>query len=150
MRKLGTVGVAVTLAVALISGTAFGQFGVGLKLPSSEAFVATTFSDGFLIEGGVPILGLINGVLTIVVDGKLMFAPLSLGDVPLIPFMGAGMGLTPLGDTLIISPHGLAGLEYRLPEPPLAFFAEVGAGIAFTPLGVSLSFGGQIGARLGF
>lgn len=149
--KRSTIGLILAgILLLALSNSTLGQVGVGLKVPSTEVFVATTLSDGLMIEAGVPILALTNGVFTVVVDGKLMISSFNVADRPLIPFVGAGVAVTPFATALIISPHGMAGMEFRLGEPHLALFLELGAGVAFTSVGMVVGFNGQAGARLSF
>jgi len=150
MKRVFAAVIIVGLMVCTVSDPSFGQLGVGFKVPSTEVFVATTLSSGLLLEAGVPVRPLTNGVFTVIVDGKLMISSFNVAGLLLVPFLGAGVAVTPLSAVVLVSPHGLVGAEFRLREPNLALFLELGVGVAFTSLGIAVGFSGQAGARLSF
>jgi len=123
----------------------YSQLGVGGKLPSAEVFLALVSPDTIL-EGGISLLGLMGGTISLVGDVKLLLGPLQ--ELPLIPFAGAGLTVSLAGQAIFFSPHLLAGLEFRAGGMPFNFFGEAGASLTFSPLGIGLALGGQIGLRL--
>jgi len=123
----------------------YSQLGVGGKLPSAEVFLALVSPDAIL-EGGISLLGLMGGTISLVGDVKLLLGPLQ--ELPLIPFAGAGLTVSLAGQAIFFSPHGLLGLEFRPAGIPFNLSGEAGASLIFGHLGIGVALGGQIGLRL--
>lgn len=149
MKKLLQLSLVFIVFVALAGSTATAQLGIGIKLPSTQVFIANHLSDGTLIEIGASIGALSNSIISIGVAGKLFFDPVEIG-IMLKPFVGVGVVATVLNSAIFFSPFALAGTEYLLPDSHLSFFAEVGVGLTFGALGIGIAPGGQIGARFDF
>jgi len=64
-------------------------------------------------------------------------------------YYGLGLGATAAAGGLDIYPHGLAGLEFRLPDPALNLYAEGQLGaFVFTGGGFGPYFAGRLGVIL--
>lgn len=151
MRTLLVAGVLAITAVAMVAGTASAQLGAGVKLSQTfEAFVAYHASDHLLFEAGLPLGGLGGFYLILAIDAnaKLLFAPIEVAQVPLKPYLGAGITMASVFNVLVLSPHALAGVEYHLQDTAFSFFGELGAGVTLNPIGIFL--GATLGARYDF
>jgi hypothetical protein len=145
VKKAFIVGLLMFVVVSS-ADTASGQLGVGTKIPSAEVFVALVSEQAILEVGVIP--GFLGGAIALVADGKLLFG--ELADLPLWPFVGAGITISLTGQAIFFSPHALGGLEFRFTDIPLSLFGEVGVSLTFGALGIGLVPGGQIGARFDF
>ncbi len=151
MKKLLAASVLAVVAIVMVVSPASAQFGAGVKVPP-EVFLAYHMSENLMLEAGLPLGGLGGFFLTLAVDAnaKLFFAPVEVAEISLKPFLGAGVTIVSVLDTLVFTPHGLAGVEYHLPDTPFSLFGELGVGLSITPLGLGLGVGGAIGARFDF
>lgn len=149
MKKLLQLSLLLVLFLSIAGSTAYAQLGMGIKLPSTQVFISNKLSDGTLIEIGASISALSNSIISIGAAGKLYFDSVEIG-IMLQPCVGVGVVATVLNSAIFFSPLALAGVEYRLPESQLSFFAEVGVALTFGTLGIGIAPGGQIGARFDF
>jgi hypothetical protein len=147
MRRYLVGYLLIVIGMVALAGTASAQLGVGAKIPSAEIFVALV-SDHTILEGGVSLLGLAGGAVSLVADAKLLLG--QAAGLPLTPFIGAGLTISLVGQALFFSPHALAGVEYHLADTPFNLFGELGVSLTFGVLGIGLVPGGQIGVRLDF
>jgi len=143
------------LAALLLStaSTAFGQEGIGFKIPSTEIFFTSAFPNNLLLEGGIPLLSIFQGTPALKVSVKQPLPPwLTLGETPLFPFVGAGLGFIVKGNSLYIVPYGTTSLEYQPPNSSLTFLAEVNIGLSlsFNPFAAGFNFEGSLGFRFGY
>lgn len=148
MQKRLIGGVLVILMVAVLASTVSAQLGVGVKISGLlEPFIAYKMSERLMLEAGLPSVGLAGFfmVLAFNADVKLSFEPIEVAQVPLKPYLGAGIITIqlPVVRAWLFRPYGLAGVEYRLQDTPFSFFGELSLGLDLVP-------GGAIGARFEF
>jgi hypothetical protein len=152
MRKFVVGSILAIVVVAMVAGTASAQFGVGAMVPL-EVFLAYHVSENVLLQAGVPLGGLGGFFLALALDlnAKLFFTPLQVAEsVFLKPYLGAGVVIVTVFDTLVFSPYGMAGVEYRFPGTQVSLFGDLGVGVAFTALGLGVGVAPAIGIRLDF
>ena len=137
------------LVVGIASGTAFAQFGAGIKVPAMELFGSDRIAENTQVEAGVSIAALFNAVIALEVAGKRYFNPFDVG-IQLQPYVGLELNIAMLAGAIYFSPAALVGAEYHLGESPFHIFAEVGLGVTFGSLGIGIAPGGQLGVRVDF
>ncbi|OGF55844.1 MAG: hypothetical protein A2Z21_00585 [Candidatus Fraserbacteria bacterium RBG_16_55_9] len=151
MRTFLVASVLAIAVVAMMAGTTSAQLGAGIKLSQTlEAFVAYHAADNLMLEAGLPLGGLGGFFLVLAIDAnaKLFFDPIEVAQVPLRPYLGAGITIASVFNVLVLSPHALAGVEYHLQDTSFSFFGELGAGVTLNPIGIFL--GATLGARYDF
>ncbi|BBL82444.1 hypothetical protein TthAA37_13150 [Thermus thermophilus] len=76
--------------------------------------------------------------------------PLQSGELPMSWYYGAGLGAGIYwGGGFLVYPHGLAGVELRLPDPAINPYFEVQLGVSFANFSVFLPhFAGRLGVIL--
>lgn len=76
--------------------------------------------------------------------------PLQSGELPMSWYYGAGLGAGIYwGGGFRVYPHGLAGVELRLPDPAINPYFEVQLGVSFANFSVFLPhFAGRLGVIL--
>lgn len=76
--------------------------------------------------------------------------PLQSGELPVSWYYGAGLGAGIYwGGGFRVYPHGLAGVELRLPDPAINPYFEVQLGVSFANFSVFLPhFAGRLGVIL--
>ncbi|WP_143004331.1 hypothetical protein [Thermus arciformis] len=80
----------------------------------------------------------------------LQKSPLQTGGLPASWYYGAGLGAGIYwGGGFIVYPHGLAGVELRLPDPAINPYLEVQLGVSLLNFAVPLPhFAGRLGVIL--
>ncbi len=136
------------LMIALSFASAKGYFGVFSGYPEVIG-VQYTMDSGMRFSLGVPYTGAFG--IAGSADMILGTGPLEMEDVDLSYYYGAGLSAAMyFPSSFMVNGHGLAGVEWVIPETTFGVFFEAQLGVRYVTWGpphIGPFFGGRIGVN---
>ena len=123
--------------------------GIGLQFPLA-ALVSLRLGNHLALEASMPFAfsGLVSFEASL--DAKLYLGTVTVAQLSLRPFIGAGATLIAVVGRWVPGARLLAGLEYRTPQLPVDIFAQITGSLISSGSPAVISVAGSLGGRYDF